>query len=156
MYSTWGFTASSIQRVQLRWKPRKEAHPKPWEPLWMQPKKCKSPACWRRRIQKIPAVRPAVVRGRGGSGLGAESQQLLWVSPKSRLRASHRPIPHTLWIFIAPTQTFFDYLRTSSPSSISYRHPSRQSSTNAQPVQLRNCWRSWRWIRRGLMWFNGI
>ena len=148
LQSALGFTANSIR-----------SPPKALGAFLDADKKCKSAANdVGRRIWKIPAVRPAVVRGRRvGSGLGAGSR---WEPPpplgfaSSLNPPSTHTTPHTLGIFIAPTQTFFDYLRTSSPSSIPYCQPLRQSSTNADPFQLRDCWRSWR--IRGLMWFNGI
>ena len=113
--------------------------------------------CWPKNLENSG--------GEASCGAGEEGRE--WIRGWEPVRAStssgfrqqsqpslNPPNPHTLGIFIAPTQTFFDYLRTSSPSSIPYCQPLRQSSTNADPFQLRDCWRSWR--IRGLMWFNGI
>ena len=67
----------------------KSGPPSGTHPKTLQCKKCKSDKCLR-RIRKmlcIPAVRPAVVRGGPGSGLGAETGE---TPPLGfRLRAGH-------------------------------------------------------------------
>ena len=131
-----------------------EKRPTQWSgthPKTLQCKKCKSDKCLRRipKMLCIPAVRPAVVRGGPGSGLGAETGE----TPPPlgfRLRAGHtvhtapHPTPahrpHTLDIYSCCTNSDILGLHLPTSSPLSYcRSPQTiinrcsSSSSRSQP-----------------------
>ena len=80
----------------------------------------------------IPGVRPAVLRGRVVVDYGSRSVRALAQTPPTPYAPPLIPpsfqsllnpaLPRTFWIFIAPTQTFFYCLLTSSLPSTLFPH----------------------------------
>ena len=139
-------------------------------------KKCKS-AKRRRRIRKMlqhSRGQASCAAGEGCSGLWVEICESAGSTPPTPYAPPLIPpsfesllnpaLPCTFWIFIAPTQTFFYCLLTSSLQTTLFCHVlqavlikpclSGISYPQEKGSQSQDCWRSCR--IRGLMWFNGI